>query len=104
MLVRRVLVLPSRHRRGAGFSVESRVVPQRVVEAVLDREQRTLDELVELSRIPSVSAEGFPPEEVARCAAAVWAGDNFRASGRSVILPQSTRPLGSLISDRTFHL
>jgi acetylornithine deacetylase/succinyl-diaminopimelate desuccinylase-like protein len=47
--------------------------PQRVVDAVLEREQQTLDELVALSRIPSVSAEGFPPEEVARCAEAVAA-------------------------------
>jgi len=47
--------------------------PQSVIDAVLEREQQTLDELLALSRIPSVSAEGFPPEEVARCAEAVAA-------------------------------
>lgn len=45
--------------------------PERVIEAALRGLPATLDELSELSRIPSVSAPGFPPEEVARCAEAV---------------------------------
>jgi acetylornithine deacetylase/succinyl-diaminopimelate desuccinylase-like protein len=45
--------------------------PERVIEALEKRVPETLRELDALSRIPSVSALGFPPEEVARCAEAV---------------------------------
>ena len=45
--------------------------PERVIEAVEARIPDSLGELEALSRIPSVSAPGFPPEEVARCAEAV---------------------------------
>jgi acetylornithine deacetylase/succinyl-diaminopimelate desuccinylase-like protein len=45
--------------------------PKRVIEAAMRRIPETLRELEALSRIPSVSAPGFPIEEVSRCAAAV---------------------------------
>ncbi len=42
--------------------------PDRVVQCAMDRLSQTLGELESLSRIPSVSAPGFPPSEVSRCA------------------------------------
>ncbi len=42
--------------------------PDRVVQCAMDRLPQTLGELEALSRIPSVSAPGFPPSEVSRCA------------------------------------
>jgi acetylornithine deacetylase/succinyl-diaminopimelate desuccinylase-like protein len=45
--------------------------PPSVIEAVESRTPETLQALTKLSRIPSVSAAGFAPEEVARCAEAV---------------------------------
>ena len=42
--------------------------PQRVVQCALDRLPETQRELEALARIPSVSAAGFSPSEVARCA------------------------------------
>ncbi len=47
--------------------------PDRVIDAIESGIEQTLHDLVELARIPSVSAAGFPPEEVARCATAVAA-------------------------------
>jgi acetylornithine deacetylase/succinyl-diaminopimelate desuccinylase-like protein len=47
--------------------------PDRVIEAVERGLPETIRALCELARIPSVSAPGFPPEEVARCAEAVAA-------------------------------
>src|SRR5512147_1084284 len=52
-------------------------MPDSAVEAALryveSNAQRTKAQLVELVRIPSVSAEGFPPEEVRRSAEATAA-------------------------------
>jgi len=47
--------------------------PDRVIEAIERGMGETLRELCALSRIPSISAPGYPPEEVDRCAEAVAA-------------------------------
>jgi acetylornithine deacetylase/succinyl-diaminopimelate desuccinylase-like protein len=47
------------------------VAPSAVIEAIDQRFEATVRELMELSRIPSVSAAGFDPKEVERSAAAV---------------------------------
>ena len=54
---------------GARFAkLVSMQAPDRVVQCAMDRLPQTLGELEALSRIPSVSAPGFPPSEVSRCA------------------------------------
>ncbi|HEM47020.1 MAG TPA: M20/M25/M40 family metallo-hydrolase, partial [Alphaproteobacteria bacterium] len=45
--------------------------PDRVIEAVRRGLAETIRELCVLSRIPSISAPGYPPEDVERCAEAV---------------------------------
>ena len=51
--------------------------PPQVIRALDDRFDVTLRELMELSRIPSVSAAGFDPKQVERSAAAVAAAESL---------------------------
>ncbi len=74
--------------------------PDHVIDAAMARLDKTVDELISLSRIPSVSAAGFPASEVARCAEAV--ADLLRDVGLEnveVISPEGCHPyvLGELL-------
>jgi acetylornithine deacetylase/succinyl-diaminopimelate desuccinylase-like protein len=67
--------------------------PPSVIEAIEAQAPETLRALDALSRIPSVSAAGFPPEEVARCAEAV--AELLREvglSGVEVLRPPGVHP------------
>lgn len=67
--------------------------PQRVVQCALDRLPETQRELEALARIPSVSAAGFSPSEVARCAEFV-AGllDSAGLDRVEILVPEGAHP------------
>ena len=67
--------------------------PPNVLSAARNGLQTTLERLRTLSRIPSVSAAGFPPEEVKRCAEAV--ATTLKSTGLEhveVIQPKGAHP------------